>query len=203
MTEINRQSCGEIMYVDVKELAPGGIDKFKEEIQVSLKAPNRQVLAGSNVGASGVLVSPQRVHFGGESSGGGSPISSFPGQNGRGEQSHDIQIGLGRQKGFQNNRVVAEARYLLLCVSTRNLAKLIHVDLRHVQNDQLLFDSIRHRYWDSRKNDSWHYGLLPPQWLVDRLPSAWKNWLETLHLKVPRTAELIKVGFLSTRIEVQ
>lgn len=138
---------------------------------------------------------PQQAYVAGGSDGAVSNSPPVPNQRGLRESPGDILTGPGLQETFQTDDMGAVPRYLLLCVNTRNLTKLLHVDLRYIGNDQFLFDSIRRRYWEARRHDSWHYGLLTPRWLADRMPSAWGEWLGTLHIRVPRCAELIEVSF--------
>ena len=139
---------------------------------------------------------PQRAYVTSGSSGGGANPPPASDQQGHPATPGNIRTGSGQQKSLQTDDLGAMPRYLLLWVNTRNLTKLLHVVLRYIQNDQLLFDSIRRKYWEVRRHDSWHYGLLTPQRLADHIPAAWRDWLETVHLRVPRSAELIEVRFL-------
>jgi hypothetical protein len=183
------------MFVDVNELRSGGLERFQKQLAASLAGPQGQILAESGAMSAGLPMMPQRAYVTGGSSGGVSNLPPVPDQTGPKESLGDIRMGLGRQQNVQTDDVGAMPRYLLLCVNTRNLTKLLHVDLRYIENDQLLFDGIRRRYWEARRHDSWHYGLLTPQWLADRMPAAWIDWLGTVHLRVPRSAELIEVSF--------
>ena len=157
--------------------------------------PQGQILAESGAMSAGLPIVPQRAYVTGGSSGGVSNLPPVPDHTGLKELPGDIRTGSGRQQTVQTDNMGAGARYLLLCVNTRNLTKLLHVDLRYIENDQFLFDGIRRRYWEARRHNSWHYGLLTPHWLVDRMPAAWGDWLGTMHLRVPRSAELIEVSF--------
>jgi len=183
------------MFVDIKELKPGGLDRLQRQLATSLAGPQGQIMAGFS-GMSAVFPTiPQRAYATGGSSGGVSNSPTIPDQVGPRESHGDVGIELGPQQSVQADDIDTIPRYLLLCINTRNLTQLLHVDLRYIGNDQVLFDSIRRRYWEARRRNSWHYGLLTPRWLTDRMPAAWRDWLESLHLRVPRSAELIQVSF--------
>ena len=180
--------------MDVKELKHGGLEKFQRQLATSLVGPQGQIIAGPSVMSTGLPTIPQRAYVTGDSGGDVSNLPSAPDQTGPQDWLRDIRMGSNQQEVVQSGNLVPLPRYLLLCVNTRSLTELLHVDLRYIENDQFLFDSIRRRYWEARRHNSWHYGLLTPQWLVDRVPAAWRDWLETLHLRLPRSAELIEVG---------
>jgi hypothetical protein len=181
------------MFVDVNELKPGGVEKFRKQLVASLSGPQGQIIAESGADSARLPSMPEQAHVASGSSGEVSNITPVPDQTGPMEEPGDSQIESGRQRTVQNGDMGTVLRYLLLCVNTRNLTTLLHVDLRYIQNDQHLFDGIRRRYWEIRQQNSLHYGLLTPQWLADRIPTSWRDWLGTLHLRVPRSAELIEV----------
>ena len=183
------------MFVDINELKPGGLERFQEQLAASLARPQEQILAESSAMSAGLPMMPQRAYVAGGSSGGVLNPPPVPDHTGPKESRGDTRTESDRQQTVQTDDMSPVPRYLLLCVNTRNLTKLLHVDLKYVENDQFLFDGIRRRYWEARRHNSWHYGLLTPQWLADRMPAAWGDWLGTLHLRVPRSAELIEVSF--------
>ena len=183
------------MFVDVKELKSGGIERLQKQFAASLAKPQGQMLAGSDTTSAGLPMMPQLAYVTGSSGGGTSSSAPVPDRTSRRDSTGATRPGSAQQQNAEANDLGGMPRYLLLCVNTRNLTKLHHVDLTYAENDQLLFDGIRRRYWEARRLDSWHYGLLPPQWLADRMPAAWVDWLGTVHLRVPRSAELIEVSF--------
>lgn len=184
------------MFVDVKECRSGGLERFKAQLAASMPRRKDHVLV-THGGASGDMpVMPQQAHLGGSSSDGGPSLS--PSKRLTPKQSlGDLRTAPDQQANTRTSNGASTPRFLLLCVNTRNLTQLIHVDLRSVQNDQLLFDGIRRMYWESRRNESWHFGLFTPQWLLNQVPNDWREWLETVHLRVPRSAELIQVSIFS------
>lgn len=182
------------MFVDVRELRPGGVQSFKNELVTSVTGTWRQaLLIGSGARSGGLPTSPPRAYFtigSGPSSTALLPFQGqigFPGPSGGMTDESDLQR-------MQNEMADNTPRYLLLCVNTRNLTKLLHVDLSDIQSDELLFDGIRREYWQSRRYDSWHYGLLMPQWMEERMPVAFRDWLTNIHLRVPQTAKVIEVS---------
>jgi hypothetical protein len=185
------------MFFDVNELKPGGLENFKKQLIASLAVPQRQIPVQSGGSSVGSLTIPQRAHVAGSSGGEASNLPPVPDQTrpSRRPPPRDIETGSAGQWNNATHDLGIDPRYLLLCVNTRNLTKLLHVDLRHIGNDQVLFDSIRRSYWEARRGNSWHYGLLTPRWLATRMSPAWRDWLETLHLQVPQSAELIEVSF--------
>ena len=182
------------MFVDVKESRAGGVERFQQRLVASQAGPQGQMLVVGGSRSAAMPTIPSRAHvIGGSGSGGSSqpPVRDLRGPK---EPARNVRSVPDRNQDAQEDEGDMMPRFLLLCVNTRNLTRLIQVDLSYVGNDQLLFDSIRQRYWEARRHNSWHYGLLIPRWLAIRMPDAWNDWLRTVHLLIPRSAELIEVS---------
>ena len=81
-------------------------------------------------------------------------------------------------------------KYLLLCVNTKRVTKLVHVDLTSVDHDQTLFQQIRANYQRVRGQYEWRLAMLMPKWLC---PAKLKTLLDNAHIYLPQTADFVQV----------
>lgn len=184
------------MFVDVKELKSGGVQRFERELRESLIRPEGQLpLVESDQGATAIPRVLEQVHLRARSGDDDdtSGLTPLPHQIFPSHTHRNIGLAGDPSQNYMAINRRPEPRFLLLCVNTRTSTTLLHIDLMNIQNDQYLFDGIRQRYWETRQNNSWHYGLLTPRWLASRIPTLWRERLNSLHLKVPHSAELIEV----------
>jgi hypothetical protein len=61
------------------------------------------------------------------------------------------------------------SKFLLLCVNTKQLAVLSHVDVSSLINDQYLFEQILREYHNGRGNPGFNVLSKVPQWLCKSL----------------------------------
>ncbi|KAM5357009.1 hypothetical protein ACJZ2D_016704 [Fusarium nematophilum] len=111
-----------------------------------------------------------------------------------------------------------EPKYLLVCVNTkRGLAKLEHIDVSSVTNDQFLFDEIRRVYCSVRRGHEWDIaGLLPsriplPCWPLTALSISTPSCLELSGLSarfgdgrlfIPKRVEFVQFQLMPVRTEI-
>ncbi|KAF4459729.1 serine threonine kinase, partial [Fusarium albosuccineum] len=164
--------CGHLQYLDVEELATGGVAEFQESIRRDVRSLRQHAPTGSNTSYTylppPVYLAPSR-----SSHGQNQACSTLP------STEHNMPTPLSTNITSQNSPIPAnttEGKYLLVCVNTkRGLTKLEHVDVSSITNDQFLFDQIRKAYCSVRQGHEWDItGLLPdrtpfPCWLMNAL----------------------------------
>jgi hypothetical protein len=125
----------------VRELSPGGIERFQQRFLDSIAA----------AAASAALEPPPRAHLHPRTAAG-------PGD------------ALDQTAQVENNQVsstvaqgpLRDARFLLLCVNTRNLASLVHVDVSSITVDEYLFRNIYKEYRKVREEHEWSVSMMVP-----------------------------------------
>ncbi|KAF4999074.1 hypothetical protein FDECE_11633 [Fusarium decemcellulare] len=139
------QGCGDLEYLDVEELAPGGAAEFQQAIREDARVVRHHAPGGSN---SYGVAPPAPAHLDLPQSGRGqnqacptlpsinSSIPTPPGTTSSGQAS-------------SRRATTIERKCLLVRVNTkRQLTKLENIDVSPVTNDQFLFDEIRRVYYD-------------------------------------------------------
>jgi hypothetical protein len=101
------------------------------------------------------------------------------------------------EQGFQ---------YVLLCINTKRVKTLAHIEVGSVQNDQYLFSNIRESYQQIRRGNEWRFSMLTPA-LVKRLtqrfpmwlafPPQFAAWVDGTRIHTPRSADFIRVSRLT------
>lgn len=77
--------------------------------------------------------------------------------------------------------------FVLLCVDTKRLKYLEHIDITLLKNDEHMFKLIREAYTRIRGQYDWKVSTILPRWLP-----FWA-WIDTMSLLVPKSADYIKV----------
>lgn len=149
------------------------------------------VAARSNTGTSSVpnfLTTPAHVHLRDDS-------TMRPASANASHSSSSASTLAGATVPLLETRTApTEKRFLLVCVKTRQLSVLVQVDLTGITEDNFSFLHINQAYEESRNKKSWNMGLIVPRYARERLPTAIDTWLQNLHLKVPQSADMVKVS---------
>lgn len=182
------------MFLDVKELGPGGIQRFRQRFAKDGLArllghsdpmTDQDSTAGKD-SRSGISAPPPahlRAERGQSTSSTQSPGPSNS-QSGKGPSapvndtsgSEEVALPPGQQDTPQ---------FLLLCVNQKSLPVLNHIDCSSFANDQYLFQQILGRYRTIREGSAWRIPLLFPTFvcaLVGRAMASLRqktpSWLE-------------------------
>ena len=142
------------MFVDVRELKPGGVESFKRKLASLQERPQNP--ATTEPSAPGVHRAPPRAYFPGifTSSNPGVPLA--PGnQDIESPENVILQSDPQTRNGLELEE--GQSRYLLLCINTRTLPTLHHIDFMDIYDGQSLFASIRDKYWRMIEH---HCGIL-------------------------------------------
>jgi hypothetical protein len=175
------------MYTDIKEIHPGAAHRLQSILRQSAAAA-----AQSSTSQSGPTVPPQaHLSLAGD--------GQDPHTNEQTSNSRPLPSSL-----MNSNAIISATRvpqdqtavcqYLLLCVNTKKLRTLEHIDVSSFGNDQYLFEAIRDCYEHIRKAHDWKISMLIPAWI--HIP----NWLMScvcdLTFSVPKTANFVRVRIL-------
>ncbi|KAK3997924.1 hypothetical protein QBC44DRAFT_376363 [Cladorrhinum sp. PSN332] len=194
--------CGDTVYLDVRELSDGGIERLKRRILLSVAAVKNTAGPGSNgvttpgqayLGPRGNATHPN-INRHGSNLGAARPAQTSPAR-----QSGSSTGGNSQSPGTASNRATNQSppqgcaqqlRYLLLCVNTRSLAVLVQPEVSSLTNDQYLFHRISEAYHATR-----HSHELDIMSLF--IPTFAREWLSNLfqkmgRLQVPFWQQLVK-----------
>ncbi|KAF4783393.1 hypothetical protein HER10_EVM0009493 [Colletotrichum scovillei] len=164
--------CNDPMFLDIKELKPGGIQLFRQRFMkdglARLMAPYDPTARGPDStavqGPRSSLSPPPPAHLRPERSQSSSSrqssergtFSSRPGSpTPASDTSRSDEVAFHQEE--QNT-----PQYLLLCVNQKSLPILDHVDCSSFGNDQYLFQHILQRYQTLREGSTWRISLLFP-----------------------------------------
>ncbi|KFY67480.1 hypothetical protein V496_01551 [Pseudogymnoascus sp. VKM F-4515 (FW-2607)] len=193
--------CGDNLYVDVRELLPGGIERFRQRLLDAASAvrSERQDLGNPTnhpaLPPSAYLPSTQNAAGSGESQ---ASSASNPLPELLSRRSTSAQW----EQGFQ---------YVLLCINTKRVKTLAHIEVGSFQNDQYLFSNIRETYQQIRRGNEWRFSMLTPA-LVKRLtqrfpvwlafPTQFAAWADGTRVHTPRSADFIRFQLVPIRTEI-
>jgi hypothetical protein len=182
------------MFLDVRECSEGGINKLLKQLSFTSGSPVR-TLTGSGSASSPPPKVPAPVYLRDSRSSRSTGSEANTGKPLNNVQSTSTPVANGvTVQATQPELSPAMPRFLLLCVNTRKLTTLVHVDLTHAQNDQPLFNAIRNAYWEVRNKNSWNISLLIPAWIDAHIKPAFKEWFRSLHVLMPSSADLVEVS---------
>jgi hypothetical protein len=200
--------------VDLEELVPGGAAELEQEIRkeahlVRCHVPNSSTSPSNNIQTPAPvhLTTSNLSRHGGQ----GAPIQGLP-TGSEASQSSNIANAPAQASAMGNANTTM--KYLLLCVNTKDgVAKLEHIDVSTLTNDQYLFNEIREVYKTARQGHDWNLAtLLPgngkiPKWiqaLISIIPPCnikFPKWmtgaLQDCRLFVPRKMKFVKVSTVS------
>lgn len=172
------QGCGDLSYLDVKELSPGGVDRFWRTIVncasvarsrtpdpiVPCDHPNPPAQAHlSNVVAS---AAPKT-------------ISRLPNTQAMRTLSQDPNI-----------NPPGDPQYLLVCINAKHSTILDHIEVGCQSNDEYMFRQIHDAYHRIRTVNEWRVSLLIPSWLC--------HLFHGISMRLPRIPSLLnRLKYLS------
>jgi hypothetical protein len=85
----------------------------------------------------------------------------------------------------------ASPKYILLCVNTRRLRTLTHVDVATLTNDEYLFNAIRESYYLTRHHQEWRLSRV-----LGFLPSnRFSRYIGDITMLTPKSGDYVKVCF--------
>lgn len=214
------------MFVDVKELSPGGIHRFRQRFAkdglARLLTPsdpmtNQDTTVGDD--SRGGISAPPPAHLrsGRDQSTSSSQNSGSSSSQSRQGPSAPINDASGSEKVALPPGQQETPQYLLLCVNQKSLPVLDHIDCSSFRNDQYLFQQISGRYRTIRDGSAWRIPLLFPAFvcalvgkatafLKQKTPS-WLEWMFQFFRKLSEaslfemhTGEYVKVCQLAPLI---
>ncbi|KAL3474343.1 hypothetical protein BJX99DRAFT_260451 [Aspergillus californicus] len=164
--------CGEASYIDVKELSPGGLKRFRQRLLASAAAVRARP---QGLGGSSQPAQPPHAHMN------PSPRPAGVARN-EGRQTVSLeQLPLlpypGESQAVSNVYPSQDSQYLLLCVNTRKSTVLVHVDLGSVFSDEYLFQQIRQEYQRVREQHEWR--------IVKAVPSCIRKFFIKVSARLP------------------
>ncbi|KAK0371040.1 hypothetical protein CLIM01_11618 [Colletotrichum limetticola] len=188
--------CDDHMFLDIKELQPGGAQRFRQRLVkdglARLITPYDSTTAQGSTADQDLQSSvslPPPAHFRSERSqysssrqnSGPNTFSSRPGSSPLpSDTSGSEEVAFCPEE--QNT-----PQYLLLCVNQKSLPVLDHIDCNYFGNDQYLFQHILERYQIIRAGSTWRIPLLFPPLVCEILEKgvtflrqntpSWLNWM--------------------------
>ncbi len=149
------QGCGELSYVDVKELSPGGIQRFRQRLTASSRAAmidprSPQTLTSPTTPAQAYLRNNTNLHHSPTRLQGPSP--PLP--------DNDQATGIENRNSSSTSQGIPQ--YLLLCVNTKSSTTLVQLEIGSISNDQYLFERISQEYQKVRRDYEWHISRIIP-----------------------------------------
>lgn len=179
------------MFLDIKELKPGGAQRFrqrfvKDGLARLITSNDPTTAQGSTAGqdSQSSVSLPPPVHFRSEGSQSGSSRQSSGPDTFLSTPMSDISRP--EEVAFHSEERNTP-QYLLLCVNQKRLPVLEHIDCSYLWNDQYLFQNILESYQTIREESTWRISLLFPQlvcailnkgvvFLRQNTPS-WLDWI--------------------------
>jgi len=203
------QGCGDLIYFDVEEVDPGGVDELRQ----ILLAKSRSIREHS-YGQDGVNhpVSLPQAHLSSpvdaSNQGQPGPIQRLPTMNTSTPRNDSMSSETQRLSTVDTS---VERKYLLLCVNTKlGLTKVTHLDVSSTANDQYLFQDIYSEYSRMRRDHEWNLAVLfptrlrVPRWLYNlvdlsplryiKLPSWLVGSLDDYRIFIPKKVEFVQVS---------
>lgn len=150
------QSCGEFAYLDVRELSPGGIERFRRRISafgIWMRSPGESPTMFLRPPRQALLAPATDVAF-------QSGNSTHP----EAQLSEPPQLAdHNRTRHAATQPRDSDPQYLLLCVNTKSSTSLAHIDVRSFTSDQYLFQEIRESYRRIREENEWKISMIIPK----------------------------------------
>ncbi|KAJ6028867.1 hypothetical protein N7540_004443 [Penicillium herquei] len=148
--------CGELSYLDVRELSAGGLERFRRRLLNSVAAVGTQ---SQNPPGSIRLEPPPQAHLNTGLS------SNLPIQNrvphhlsSPSTQLEDTQAGSATS---QNH----DPQFVLLCMNTKNSTVLVHIEVSSLTNDQYFFQQMYQEYRRVREKHEFSFSMIVPLWI--------------------------------------
>ena len=168
------------MYADVKEIYPGAADRLQTNLrQLATTAAGQSFLDQPS------LPFPQQAQL----SPSNSRQSTNPQQQGRSGQSRPLADLPSIDTASQDSDKAPQ--FLLLCINTKRLRTLEHIEVTRHNNDEYLFKDIREVYKRTRESEEWRLSEVLPSWAPK--PSLVVSYLENFRFLVPTSARFVKV----------
>ncbi|KAL3444255.1 hypothetical protein BJX65DRAFT_311033 [Aspergillus insuetus] len=151
--------CGGRAYIDVKEILPGGLNKFRARLLASVNAVRDR---SQHSASSGTLQAPPQAHLSSSPNArfacssvvrNGTPASYTP-QQGRGVTS---QLESAAPDPEDN-------KFLLLCINTKTSTVLENIEVGSFGNDEFLFRAISQEYRRVREEHEFKIIDIVPLW---------------------------------------
>jgi hypothetical protein len=150
------QGCGEFIYVDVRELSAGGVDRFRQRLLASSRAVQTQEQTGS---VPSRLQTPPQVHLRNVHATLGSRSTRYIPSGNRQSTARDSS------QAYLTSPRDQDSKFLLLCINTKDSTALLHVEVASLTNDQQLFERISMEYQRARESSEFRVTSIIPQQL--------------------------------------
>ena len=171
------------MYADVKEIYPGAADRLQTKLrQLATTA------AGQSPSDQPSPSIPPQAHLPPSNSG----RSTSPQQQILSGQNQSLANLFSSNTTSQDGSQIRQ--YLLLCVNTKRLRTLEHIEVTRRTNDQEPFRDIYGIYKQIRKSEDWRLSEFIPSWAP--IPTWIVSHLEDVSFLVPKSATFVKVCIL-------
>lgn len=169
---ITYQGCGNASYLDVKELSPGGVDRFRRRI-VDYASTARGQTQDSIIPCDQPNP-PAQAHL--SSSTAMSPSqSTTTGPTG-------IQAMRTLSQG-PNINPPGDPQYLIVCINAKRSTVHRHIEVSCHSNDQYMFREIKEAYDQIRLENQWKVSLLIPPWVY--------HSFNAISTRLPRISSLL------------
>ncbi|KAE8363618.1 hypothetical protein BDV27DRAFT_158635 [Aspergillus caelatus] len=172
-----RCGCGELSYIDVKELSIGGIEKARQSLLASIAAVSN---GRHNSPSSNYIYPPPQAHLNDRVSVTVSNRNSALNNAANGQPLQSTVIGNIQAEGTMSQN--QEAQFLLMCVNTKNSTMLVHIEVGSLTSDQYLFQQMHQEYQRVRKEHEFRIANTLPSWVC--------NLLRTISIKIPTLLSL-------------
>lgn len=190
------QGCGKLTFIDVRELAPGGIIQFRTEIRQACERGAAASQTSDPARPSHYPTPPAQAHI--ATADASVPTPDDP--RNRTRQTHVEEVTHGNERAPEEYPQTQQ--YLLLCINTRRFRVLRHVDIEPLIDDAEFFRRIRSKYEETRRDHEWKLLLLIPRLfasactlLAHKLPSFTPRWVtQCFHWDSWPGFEVIKRG---------
>lgn len=170
------QGCDEFSHLDVRELSPGGFQRFRQRLfnsAIAVRTKSHEQPSSTKPGR------PPQAHLN----------PSTGSTQARAEAQHSIpnyQPSQSSQLGNnQSDSIIFQTHdphYLLLCVNTKNSTVVVHIDVSSFSSDQYLFQQIRQEYRRIRDEHEWG--------ISKTIPTCVRNALNRISARLPKLPSL-------------
>ncbi|KAI1422361.1 hypothetical protein F5Y12DRAFT_763192 [Xylaria sp. FL1777] len=148
--------CGELSYLDVKELSPGGMQRFRQRLTASSRTAMMHPQSPQN-STSPTL--PAQAYLRNNTNSQHLP-TQFQGPSS--PLPEDYQATSIESQTSSSNSQRPIPQYLLLCVNTKSSTTLLQLEISSISNDQYLFEKISQEYQRVRRDYEWHISRIIP-----------------------------------------
>ncbi|KAL2859366.1 hypothetical protein BJX68DRAFT_261805 [Aspergillus pseudodeflectus] len=151
--------CGERVYVDVKEILPGGLNKFRARLLASVNGVRDRL---QHSASSGSPQAPPQAHLRSSSTAGFAGRSVIPSSTPASYTPDQVRGATG-QRGSATTQP-EDYKFLLLCINTKTSTVLENLEVGSFDNDEFLFRAMSQEYRRVREEHEFKIMDIVPLW---------------------------------------